>query len=349
MAIWSPKSAHLCNQIPTLLIVGPQKTGTTALHSFLKLNPLFRTSSLSSQDFEEVQFFNDKHYYKGVDWYLSRFSNNSSKVDQRNVIFYLDKSATYFDDPKVPQRAGSLLPDAKIIISLINPADRAYSWYQHIKAHGDRIANEFTFDEIIDVNNLDRNRHRLRRRRLNEDPILSSPRLINATKVDQIEALHKRCLGPGYYSSHLSNWLKHYDPRQIIIIDGEWFKYNPVAVLNRLQLLLGVANPIDYSNLLAYNKFKGFYCERVEQMMKVNENELPKRPRSRSNRQIRTKCLGSGKGRRYEPMSQSARLWLNRHYLAHNRQLAGLLYEIGQPLPVWLDQSLNELPVSSSE
>lgn len=44
--------------------------------------------------------------------------------------FYFEKSANYFDSEVAPRRAAALLPKAKILTILINPADRAYSWYQ---------------------------------------------------------------------------------------------------------------------------------------------------------------------------------------------------------------------------
>ena len=44
--------------------------------------------------------------------------------------YYFEKSANYFDSEVAAERAAALLPKAKIITILINPADRAYSWYQ---------------------------------------------------------------------------------------------------------------------------------------------------------------------------------------------------------------------------
>ena len=43
--------------------------------------------------------------------------------------FSFEKSATYFDNDVVPKQAFSLLPNAKIIITLLDPLDRAQSWY----------------------------------------------------------------------------------------------------------------------------------------------------------------------------------------------------------------------------
>jgi len=267
------------------------------------MNPQFKSSQTSQVDFEEIQFFNDKHYFNGVDWYFSRFPfdenqvkgiNDGDSTNSDGPIFYFDKSATYFDDPKVPKRANNLMPEARIVILLVDPADRAYSWYQHIKAHGDKTANSLTFEQIIASSD--------------DDP-----------KTDRaVRALRNRCLHPGYYAKHLSAWLEFYPPRQIIIIDGQWFKYNPASVMNRLQLILRVDKPLDYHKLLVYDERKGFFCERGEL------NQGPK-------------CLGSSKGRRYPPMSREARKFLNQHYWPHNWQLARILSDIGQPLPSWMD------------
>ena len=49
--------------------------------------------------------------------------------------FMFEKSANYFATEAAPKRAAALLPRAKILAVLINPADRAYSWYQVRPAH----------------------------------------------------------------------------------------------------------------------------------------------------------------------------------------------------------------------
>lgn len=44
--------------------------------------------------------------------------------------FLFEKSANYFHSEEAPKRAASLVPKAKLITILIDPSDRAYSWYQ---------------------------------------------------------------------------------------------------------------------------------------------------------------------------------------------------------------------------
>lgn len=55
--------------------------------------------------------------------------------------YYFEKSANYFDSEVAAQRAAALLPKAKIITILINPADRAYSWYQVSLTTANQINN----------------------------------------------------------------------------------------------------------------------------------------------------------------------------------------------------------------
>lgn len=126
LSIWN--NNKLCNEFPDFLIIGPQKTGTTALHSFLKLHPSIRSNYPTKEYFEELQFFNGVNYLKGINWYLSKFP--SRQDNNTNKIKIFEKSANYFDNEKVPERVHSLLPNAKLIVILINPVKRAYSWYQ---------------------------------------------------------------------------------------------------------------------------------------------------------------------------------------------------------------------------
>ena len=122
ISIWGVNKS--CEQLPKFLVVGPQKTGTTALYTFLTMHPSIQASLTSKDNFEEVQFFNGKNYAKGLDWYMDFFP----KINSSTILF--EKSATYFDGEQVPLRVHSLLPTAKIVTILISPIKRAHSWYQ---------------------------------------------------------------------------------------------------------------------------------------------------------------------------------------------------------------------------
>ncbi|CAH0700120.1 unnamed protein product [Spodoptera exigua] len=228
--IWS--KSKWCGTLPKVLVIGPQKTGSTALYTFLAMHPALAPNLPSPTTYEELQFFNNNNYLKGLDWYLNFFPPNMSNTTQ--ITF--EKSATYFDGDLVPRRAHALLPNAKIIAILISPSKRAYSWYQHIRSHGDVVANNYTFHTVITAND-------------------SAPK--------PLRDLRNRCLNPGKYSHYLERWLAEYSSHQLHIIDGSLLRSEPAGVMNTLQKFLKISPHIDYNKLLKYDAKKGFFCQAV--------------------------------------------------------------------------------------
>ncbi|XP_013102846.2 bifunctional heparan sulfate N-deacetylase/N-sulfotransferase [Stomoxys calcitrans] len=236
--IWSKTKS--CESLPKFLVIGPQKTGTTALYTFLSMHSSIASNIPSPDTYEEIQFFNGNNYYRGLDWYMDFFpsseSNTSTTAPTSRYMF--EKSATYFDGEMVPKRAHALLPHAKIVSILISPAKRAYSWYQHQKAHGDAIANNYSFYQVITASD-------------------SAPKALRD--------LRNRCLNPGKYAQHLERWLSYYPAQQLHIIDGEQLRLNPIDVMNDLQRFLKIQPALDYSNHLRYDVKKGFFCQVISE------------------------------------------------------------------------------------
>ena len=54
--------------------------------------------------------------------------NHFPMRENDTVVF--EKSATYFDQEIVAKRLSALLPKAPVVVILIDPGKRAYSWYQ---------------------------------------------------------------------------------------------------------------------------------------------------------------------------------------------------------------------------
>lgn len=227
--IWSKNKS--CESLPSFLIIGPQKTGTTALYTFLSLHPSLASNLPSPDTFEEIQFFNANNYHKGLDWYMNFFP-----VQTNTTRYLFEKSATYFDGDLVPKRVHALLPHARLVTILISPAKRAYSWYQHTRAHGDPIAKNYSFHELITAND---------------------------TAPKSVRDLRNRCLNPGKYSTHLDRWLSYFVPQQIYIIDGDLLKSNPADVMNDLQRFLKINPVFDFTKHLRYDEKKGFFCQIV--------------------------------------------------------------------------------------
>ncbi|XP_010850630.1 PREDICTED: bifunctional heparan sulfate N-deacetylase/N-sulfotransferase 2 isoform X3 [Bison bison bison] len=229
--IWSKEKT--CDRLPKFLIVGPQKTGTTAIHFFLSLHPAVTSSFPSPSTFEEIQFFNGPNYHKGIDWYMDFFPVPSNA----STDFLFEKSATYFDSEVVPRRGAALLPRAKIITVLTNPADRAYSWYQHQRAHGDPVALNYTFYQVISA---------------------------SSQAPPALRSLQNRCLVPGYYSTHLQRWLTYFPSGQLLIVDGQELRTNPAASMESIQKFLGITPFLNYTRTLRFDEDKGFWCQGLE-------------------------------------------------------------------------------------
>lgn len=70
------------------------------------------------------QFFGGINYPKGLKWYIEKFAN--IPPERRQLIF--EKTANYFDNEDAPKAIQALLPTARLIVILIDPVERAYSW-----------------------------------------------------------------------------------------------------------------------------------------------------------------------------------------------------------------------------
>ncbi|XP_041513779.1 bifunctional heparan sulfate N-deacetylase/N-sulfotransferase 3 isoform X1 [Microtus oregoni] len=230
--IWSKEKT--CDRLPKFLVIGPQKTGTTALCLFLIMHPSILSNSPSPKSFEEVQFFNRNNYHRGIDWYMDFFPVPSNVTSD----FLFEKSANYFHSEEAPKRAASLVPKAKIITILIDPSDRAYSWYQHQRSHEDPTALKFSFYEVISA---------------------------GPHAPWELRTLQKRCLVPGWYANHIERWLVYFPPFQLLIIDGQQLRSDPAAVMDEVQKFLGVSPHYNYSEALTFDSHKGFWCQLLEE------------------------------------------------------------------------------------
>ncbi|KOB76040.1 putative heparan sulfate n-deacetylase/n-sulfotransferase, partial [Operophtera brumata] len=99
----------------------------------------------------------------------------------------------------------------------------AYSWYQHIRSHGDPVAKNYSFHTVISAND-------------------SAPK--------PLRDLRNRCLNPGKYSHYLERWLAEYSTHQLHIIDGSVLRAEPAQVMNTLQKFLKLTPHLDYNKLL---------------------------------------------------------------------------------------------------
>jgi hypothetical protein len=103
---------------PNFLVVGGQRCGSTWLDSALRGHPdIFLPSRKQS-------YFFDINYHQGIDWYLERFAEAQPRHKAIGEV------ATGYCLPHAVPRVARHLPDAKLVMSVRNPVERAYSYYQ---------------------------------------------------------------------------------------------------------------------------------------------------------------------------------------------------------------------------
>lgn len=170
--------------------IGPQKSATTWIYKCLKRHPEVGCASN-----DRVHYF-DMKYSKGRDWYGSFFDH----IEEEKTL--IDMTPSYIRSPWVPRRLVEENPNAKIICSLRNPVDRAFSHYWHEKKK-DKIS--FDFEEVLE--NYD---------------------------------LFSSWVEPGFYAEHLERYLEHFSREQLLCLPFRLLKRNDQEFLRRILKFIEV-------------------------------------------------------------------------------------------------------------
>jgi hypothetical protein len=119
---------------PGFVLVGAQRCGTTSLFRALSAHPLVRPPVFH----KGVNYF-DLNYYRGPDWYHGHFpvrglARIRTTGDEPPVAF--EASGYYMYHPLAPERMARELPEAKLLVMVRDPVERAYSAHRHELARG---------------------------------------------------------------------------------------------------------------------------------------------------------------------------------------------------------------------
>lgn len=109
--------------LPTFIVIGAAKGGTTSLWRYLKAHPEVFMCSPKEPEF----FLGGKRWRRGVDWYASLFEKaGEAKARGEASVTY-----SYFPLHKwVPKRMREIVPDVKLVYVLRNPLERIVSMYR---------------------------------------------------------------------------------------------------------------------------------------------------------------------------------------------------------------------------
>ena len=122
--------------LPSLLVVGSQRSGLASVHYALRRG--WHSGLRVNGGERELHFFSmDNRYKLGLLNYEQRFHPDSSARSgcapshpaETSSLLLAEVSSTYFDYPKAATRIAAVLPNAKVVIVLREPVERAFSAY----------------------------------------------------------------------------------------------------------------------------------------------------------------------------------------------------------------------------
>jgi hypothetical protein len=112
--------------LPNFLHLGPGKTGSTWLHEVLILHP-----EMYFTEAKDLYFFS-RCYDRGLDWYGAQF--RGARPEHKIIG---EVSPDYLVHPEAPERIRACLgTDVRLMVTLREPAARAFSHYLYLRKHG---------------------------------------------------------------------------------------------------------------------------------------------------------------------------------------------------------------------
>lgn len=209
----------------------------------------------------EIHYFDrEENFFEGVQWYIERMP-----LTTKNQIT-IEKSPSYFVVNEVPLRMYMLSPQLKLLLIVRNPIERLVSDFLQLDSKRfKKNGNRYTFEELVFHSSGEVNEH--------YSPVSVS-----------------------MYDIHFQRWLKHFNLKQIHIVDGDALIENPITELQKTETFLGVT-PYFREGMFYFNESKGFYCWK-------NSGK--------------STCLGDGKGREHPSLSNSVHSRLYEFFSPHN-------------------------------
>ena len=206
---------------PDFYIIGFAKCGTTSLFEYLISHP-----NIHPPKGKEIDFF-DRLYSRGINWYKVGFPFTIQKFIEK--VFFRKKFLTgeatprYIEHPHAINRIKQTTPNAKFIILLRNPIDRAFS------QHNMNVKNDYEINNFNDA--------------LKEEPRRISNRIEKMTNDITYYSWNYDLyayLEHGLYVDKIKRWMEVFPKEQFLIIQSEEFFKNPSKTYNDVLEFLGL-------------------------------------------------------------------------------------------------------------
>lgn len=200
--------------MPSIMVIGTQRGGTSSLYRYLHGHP-----DLAASIRKETEYFS-RRFGEGEAWYRGHFP--LSRKRGRHALAF-EATPDYLFYPPTPARIAAHLPDARFVVLLRDPVERAYSQYRHMVRLG--------FEDLSF-----------------EDAILREPQRIDADLRALGEDDHYYCrallrfsyASRGRYADQLERWFALFDRSRFHILRSEDLFRDPSNAFRDIVRFLGV-------------------------------------------------------------------------------------------------------------
>ncbi len=261
--------------LPNFLIIGAMRAGTTALWAYLKAHP-----DVFMPGRKEIHFF-DSYFHKGIGWYSRWFDGAGSRAATG------ESTPSYMYHDVAIERMAQVVPDARLIAILRNPADRAYAHYWLNRA---MKREKLGFAEAIAA-----------------EPV----RLASARR----KYLNRTYLDRGRYLSQLLRVCERYPRDRLYVVIFEELRDRPAEIYGEVCRFLGVDGSFTPPNL--GDRVAGYKTHRSA-LLNRTAKRLPRSIRGRVRR-------FNSSDSRYPPVDPAVRSYILQRFEADNQALAAWL------------------------
>jgi hypothetical protein len=213
---------------PDFLVIGTKRGGTTSLGRYLFAHPRVASLFPARATPKGVRYL-DEHPDRSASWYRSHFATvvvRGPAVHPRKLAG--EATANYLFHPDGATRAADAAPDARILVLVRDPVDRAWS---HWRERTRRGLETLGFEEALDA---------------------EEERLHAATASGGTGAANVAYRGQGRYADLLPPWFERYGRDLVLVLVSEEFYADPGACYAQVLAFLGLP-PHDLGGYPAYN------------------------------------------------------------------------------------------------
>jgi hypothetical protein len=206
--------------LPSFLIVGGQRCGTTSMYKALTQHPAVLPAVLH----KGAHYF-DVNYDRSMSWYRAHFPLLATARRHRYKDFLPitgESSPYYMFHPLAAERFARDLPGVKVIVLLRDPVERAYSAFAHESARG--FDDKPSFEEALAAE---------------PERLDGQDQWLRAHPTDRSYAhQHHGYLTRGQYIDYLERLESHLGRERIHVVDSADFFTEPAAAFEAVTKFL---------------------------------------------------------------------------------------------------------------